>query len=66
MLKKYHHKEDVARAARAALMFHDSESAHIKKYLKRAFNQNRDEWIEDSSDSDYELIFQPKRQKVED
>ena len=65
-LKKYGTHPDAIKAARAALQFHESEIAHIKKYLARAFDHARDEWMDDSDNSDYEWVCKPKRQKMED
>ena len=65
-LKKYGARKDVLKAAKAALQFHESEAQHLRKYMKRTFNQNRDEWMDDSSDSECEGCHPTKRQKLED
>ena len=65
-LRKYGTREDVVKAAKAAYLFHLSEAKHLKKYLGQAFDTAHRRIMEDSSDSDFEYVWQPKRQKTED
>ena len=46
------YRKEAVRTARAALNWHEAEAHHIKKYLERAFDQARDDFIVDSSDSE--------------
>ena len=60
------YRKEAVRTARAALNWHEAEAHHIKKYLERAFDQARDDFIVDSSDSECEGRQPNKKQRKED
>lgn len=65
-LRQQMYRKEAVRTARAALNWHEAEAHHIKKYLERAFDQARDDFIVDSSDSECEGDQPNKKQRKED
>ena len=65
-LRKEMYRKEAIKTAKTALNWHKAEAHHIKKYLERAFDQARDDFIVDSSDSECEGRQPNKKQRKED
>ena len=65
-LRKEMYRKEAIKTAKTALNWHKAEAHHIEKYIERAFNQARYDFIVDSSDSDCAGCHPIKKQRQED
>ena len=53
-------------AAKAVLRFHEDEAKQIRKYIAKAVNSFKEEWLGTSSDEEGSVLLIRKRQRRDD